>query len=275
MRLALTLLLIVLLLLVPLIWRFSGRKELMKMDLVQFIYAFVLAPAIFIWIKTALFFNLRRELGVSVNDTFWIDTTLTIIALYIYSFVVIHSLTKSFQIQKAKDPLFDVFEHSEYFHLWLSHLTVYSGALLIMLFLGVLNLFLPVTLISSKLALYIGIIIGTLCGFMLYFGIWVNRIERQKSFDRIMKFQVYIYTFIVLIGYLIADPKFGASYTAFWGSVFFFVTATVSLQFLKRPKFKVRRFHPARQVLVNNPTNIPAESMTSTLVDEGEKSTPY
>ena len=243
------------------------------MDLVQFLYAFVLAPAIFIWIKTALFFNLRSELGVSVNDTFWIDTTLTIIALYIYSFVVIHSLTKSFQIQKAKDPLFDFFEHSEYFHLWLSHLTVYSGALLIMFFLGMLNLFFPITLISSKSALYLGIIIGTLCGLMLYFGVLVNRIERQKSFDRIMKFQVYIYTFVVLLTYLVTDPNFVASNTVFWGSVFFFVTATLSLQFLKRPKFK--KFQQARQAVANKPTDTPLDRITGTLIDESEKSTPY
>lgn len=198
MRLTLTFLLIALLLLVPLTWRFSGRKELMKMDFVQFLYAFVLTPAIFIWIKTALFFNLRHELGVSVNDTFWIDTTLTIIALYTYSFVVIHSLTKSFQIKKSKDPLFDLFEHSEYFHLWLSHLIVYSGALLVMFFLGEPNLFLPISIISSKSALYLGIVIGVLCGIMFYWGVWINKIEKQKSFDRIMKFQVYIYTFILL-----------------------------------------------------------------------------
>lgn len=236
MRLTLTFLLIALLLLVPLTWRFSGRKELMKMDLVQFLYAFVLTPAIIIWIKTALFFNLRHELGVSVNDTFWIDTTLTIIALYTYSFVVIHSLTKSFQIKKSKDPLFDLFEHSEYFHLWLSHLIVYSGALLVIFFLGELNLFLPISIISSKSALYFSIVIGVLCGIMFYWGVWINKIEKQKSFDRIMKFQVYIYTFILLISYLIADPKFRPSYTAFWCSVFFFVTSTVSLQLLKRQK---------------------------------------
>lgn len=237
MRLTLTFLLIALLLLVPLTWRFSGRKELMKMDFVQFLYAFVLTPAIFIWIKTALFFNLRHELGVSVNDTFWIDTTLTIIALYTYSFVVIHSLTKSFQIKKSKDPLFDLFEHSEYFHLWLSHLIVYSGALLVMFFLGELNLFLPISIISSKSALYLGVAIGVLCGIMFYWGVWVNKIEKQKSFDRIMKFQVYIYTFILLTSYLIADPKFKPPYTAFWCSIFFFVTSTLSLQLLKRQKF--------------------------------------
>ncbi len=234
MRLTLVFLLIVLLLLIPLTYRFSGRKELMKMDFVQFLYAFVLTPAIIIWVKTALFFNLRHELGVSINDTYWIDTALTVIALYTYSFVVIHSLTKSFQIKKSKDPLFDVFEHSEYFHLWLSHLVVYSGALLVMLFLGELNLFFPISIISSKLALYLGIIIGILCGAMFYWGVWINKIEKQKSFDRIMKFQVYIYTFIILVTYLIADPKFKPPYTAFWCSVFFFVTSATSLQFLKR-----------------------------------------
>jgi hypothetical protein len=234
MRLSVTLLLIFLLLSLPITWRFSGRKELMKMDLVQFLYAFVIAPAIFIWVKTALFFNLRHELGVSINDAFWIDTALTMLALYIYSFVVIHSLTKSFQIKRTKDPLFDLFERSEYFHLWLSHLVVYSGALLTMLFLGMLNLFFPITLISSRPALYLGILIGILIGGIVYWAILVYRVEKQKSFDRIMKFQVYIYTFVILVAYLIADPKFRPSYTVFWSSVFFFVTTAISLQFLKR-----------------------------------------
>lgn len=234
MRFTLTFILVILLLLVPLIWRFSGRKELMKMDLVQFLYAFVISPAIFIWVKTALFFNLKQELGISVNDSYWIDTTLTVIFLYIYSFVVIHSLTKSFQIKKVKDPLFDVFEHSEYFHLWLSHLIVYSGGLLLMFLLGELNTFIPITLVSTKFALYLGIVIGILFGLIFYFGMLSYKVEKQKSFDRVMKFQAYFYTFIVLVNYFIFDITFSPANTIFWCSTFFFVTSTVSIQLLKR-----------------------------------------
>jgi uncharacterized membrane protein YcaP (DUF421 family) len=45
-----------------LIFKFNGKKDLMKMDVVQFFYAFVLTPTIFIWLKTVVFINLKKLL---------------------------------------------------------------------------------------------------------------------------------------------------------------------------------------------------------------------
>jgi hypothetical protein len=134
----------------------------------------VVAPIIIIWVKTVIFYNLKNEIGLIIDteDAFLIDTVVTSVSLYIYSFVVIHSLTKSFQIKKEKDPLFDVFNRSEYFHLWLSHIVTYSGILLIMLSLALLNLFSPITPLTNKIGLYTAIFIGAILGFLFYYAMW-------------------------------------------------------------------------------------------------------
>jgi hypothetical protein len=236
MKLILNILPVILLLFAFLTRRFGGKKELLKMDLVQFVYAFVIAPAIIIWVKTVVFFNLNKELGVSldIEDTFVIDTVLTIISLYIFSFIVIHSLTKSFEIKKTQDPLFDIFNHSEYFHLWLSHIITYSGGLLIMLFLAELNLFFPLILISSRPGLYLAIFVGIALGLLFYYAMWTYRVKEQNKFNRVIKFQVYIYTLLILTSYLVMQPNYSISYAMFWCSAFFFLTTAISSQTLGR-----------------------------------------
>lgn len=215
--------------------RFGGKRELLKIDLIQFIYAFVVTPAIIIWIKTVVFYNLKNELGIALNveDTFLIDTVLTVISLYIFAFMVMHSITKSFKIKHARDPLFDILTHSEYFHLWLSHIATYSGWLLIMLFLGILNLFYPVIIFSNKSGLYLSASAGVALGLMFYHAMNIYKVEEQKKFNRVMKFQVYIYTLVILTSYFISKPSYTLSFSTFWCSVFFFVTAAISTQFLK------------------------------------------
>lgn len=210
------------------------------MDLVQFLYAFVLTPAVIIWIKTIVFFNLKNELGVSlgIEDTFLIDTVLTLISLYIFSFVVIHSLTKSFQIKKDQDPLFDVFSRSEYFHLWLSHLITYSGGLLLMLFLALLNLFIPLVTISNKVGLHLALAIGVVLGILFFYAMLIYKVKGETRFDRVIKLQIYLYTLVLLTFYLAVRPDYSVNYAMFWCSAFFFVTAAISSQALRRGRKK-------------------------------------
>src|SRR3989344_3589542 len=42
----------------------SGKMEILKFDVVQFWYAFVLAPILFVWFKSFLFITLRDELNL-------------------------------------------------------------------------------------------------------------------------------------------------------------------------------------------------------------------
>ncbi|EKD43989.1 MAG: hypothetical protein ACD_72C00045G0003, partial [uncultured bacterium] len=38
------------------LYRYNGKKEILRFDLVQFFYAFILMPMIYIWFKSFLFF---------------------------------------------------------------------------------------------------------------------------------------------------------------------------------------------------------------------------
>lgn len=222
--------------------RLSGRKELLKMDLVQFIYAFILTPTVLIWLKIVVFFNVCSELNITdVEDKFFIDTAITTIFLFIYAFVVIHSLTKTFAMKKSKDPLFDILEHSEYFHLWLSHIVTYSSALLLLFIPGFLNVFFPFRLLVNKSNLNISILMGIIFSAAFYYALWTYKVAEQHKFDRVMKLQVYIYTFILLTTYLISRPKYSPQYIIFWCSVIFFVISTISTQFLRRKQIKTTK----------------------------------
>ena len=46
------------------LYRKNGRREILKFDVVQFWYAFVLVPVLFVWFKSFLFFTLRDELNL-------------------------------------------------------------------------------------------------------------------------------------------------------------------------------------------------------------------
>ena len=127
-----------LLLLVPLltgifgmlIYRFQdGKKQLFKLDLVQFIYLFVMSPALFVWLKTFLFYLLRNELDLSltINDVFVIDTVYSIGGFYLFGAISMHTLTKTFWLRRHHDPEFDIYHLSEYFHLWWTHLAMTTG----------------------------------------------------------------------------------------------------------------------------------------------------
>ena len=238
MKLIVAIIPILILLTGVLIYRFNGRKELLKMDLVQFIYAFILTPTMVLWVKTVVFLNLKKEQNLySSEDMFLVDTIITTISLIVFGFVVIHSLTKTFSLKKQKDPLIDIFEHSEYFHLWLSHLVTYSGGLFIMLLVGLANLVAPIILFTSKQGLIIGSISGVFLS--LIFHHLIKIIEDQRKFDLVMKFQVYISTVTLMLAYLIFRPEYETKYTMFWCSIMFFLGATVVSRML--PKTRARQ----------------------------------
>lgn len=238
MKMSLIIIPITILIIGAFIYRFNGKRELMKMDLVQFIYAFILTPTIIIWLKTFFYFNLIDPLNMYLDneDRFLIDNILTTLLLFFYAFVVIHSLTKTFNIKKNTDPLFDIFEHSEYFHLWLSHIVTYSSALLIMLFLGIINMVFPLDTFGHTLTPTIGLLIGIILSLLFYVAMKNYKVKEQKKFDRVIKFQVYIYTIIILMSYIVVRPLYSTSHLLFWMSLMFYLSTSVLTQVIIRKR---------------------------------------
>lgn len=213
-----------------LIYRLNGRHEFLQLDLIQFLYTFILAPLFFIWAKTFVYFLLRSEVGfrLSTGELFTIDTAITLLFIYIYAFLVMHSVTKSFRLQAEKDPLYDLFQHSEYIHLWLSHIATMLGAMMLMVVLALVNISFPLVTSMAKLSFYgictAGIIVGNI-GFV---GLWLTD-PRQigRRYMRVMKLAIGLAFAILASVYFIADPDFNARYGLYWFIFFVFSTMLI------------------------------------------------
>ena len=208
-------------------YRFTGRREIMKFDLVQFVYAFVISPVMFVWLKFFLFFLLKNELNLklSINNLFVFDTILTLIFLYMYAFVVIHTLTKTFDLYRDRDPLYDVFEHTEFFHMWVSHFAIYLGAMSVLSFIGIVNLFVPAAVEAPKQVLYILMGAGGLTGIGGIISIWLYESPDPK-FHKLMKLSFGLAFLVHALLYFLLDPRFSIEYSGYWYvfSIFFVAT---------------------------------------------------
>jgi len=226
------------------VYRFHGRKEFVKFDIVQFIYAFVVAPIIFVWFKTFLYGLLQSELSPAVTPRtlFLIDTAFSVYFLYIFAFVVIHSLTKSFQLKSEKDPLYDLFHHSEYFHLWLTHIITFAGIMISVTFFAVLNIFFPVPIEMSKPWFYVMMILSVAAGGLFFIGLWMSDPRQDEAnFMRIMKLLAAV-LFIFLVGvYFAFSPAFNPQYMFFWVGLLAFASI-VSCSAFAYKSVKVKSF---------------------------------
>jgi hypothetical protein len=222
-------LLIFLLALSIFVYRFNGKKELIKFDIVQFIYSFVLAPIGFVWFKTFLYSLLQTELrqGFSSRSIFIIDTAFSVYFMYIFAFVVIHSLTKSFQIKTVEDPLYDIFHHSEYFHLWLTHIVFFGGSMLMLTFFAIVNIYFPLDFSANKSLFYVLVFSGFLAGVLFFISLWMADPKQEGAhFLRLMKLLAGL-IFVILVGmYFTFSPPFSAQYLFFWWNLFGFAGVT-------------------------------------------------
>ena len=197
--------------------RLSGKKELLKFDLVQFFYAFVIGPIFFVWLKSFIYFLLRQELDLrlTVGQVFTIDTIFSVFFLYIYAFLVIHSLTKTFDLRKQQDPLFDIYELSEYFHLDYSHLVMHLGVMALITTGAVFNIFFPLELMHVKSVFYSLMSLGVVVGISAFTAIWMYESPDPK-FMRWMKL-IYGAFFLMMVGaYFVFDPAFKMGYIVYW-----------------------------------------------------------
>lgn len=199
-----------------LLYQKNGRREFLKFDMVQFFYAFVLAPMMFVWLKSFLFFILRDELGLglSVTGLFVYDTVFSLVFMFVYAFVVIHSLTKSFENKRYKDPLFDVFSHSEVLHLWVSHTITYTGSAALLVFLSAVNLNFPLDVELGRVSFYLILLSGGILGIVLYAAIWLSVFQEQ--FLRLMQLLFGVVFLLHVLAYFVWSPAFGASLVVYW-----------------------------------------------------------
>lgn len=219
-------------------YRHVGKRDFLRFDMVQLVYAFLMAPLFFVWIKSFFFFLLRQQLQISLslNELFLIDTLVSVLMLFVYAFIVIHSLTKTFELKREKDPLYDLFEHSEFFHLDFSHLVVYAGAIGIFTVLSVTNAFVPLAIEISQTYFYLILAVAFFAGLAGFIGVWTY--EPQSNFMRLMKLLFAVAFLIHMIIYLSFDPNFTAAYVLYW-FIFIMSAVTVALSFFaEKPEAK-------------------------------------
>jgi hypothetical protein len=218
-----------------LLYRQVGKRDFLKLDLVQFAYAFVFSPIAFIWMKSLLLYLAKNDtdLRLTQNQLFLVDTAFSLIFLYFFAFVVIHSLTKTFEVKLQRDPLFDILEHSEQFHLWISHTSMYllSGAILTLLSLT--NLFLPLNLELRRPEFYLLLLLGFILGVITYAGIWLSNFTARK-FLRLVKL-IFGSLFVVqVLAYFWIGPSFSGAYGLYWFIVMLFAAVVMSSQAIQR-----------------------------------------
>lgn len=226
-----------------LVYRFTGKKDFWVFDLVQFMYMFFFSPLLFIWAKSFLRYILSSELGFSLTERslFVIDTGFSVFFLYIYAFVVIHSMTKTFNLKRYKDPFYDFFEDSEFLHLWLSHQIMFFGAAVILLIFGLLNSVIAIDIQITRLTLHLVSIAGILCGIILYITSELTNPGESKRFMRILKLLYGVCFSILMLFYLALDPSYSSSHSIFWW-VFMLFSSTTAVSFFSYRSKKAKTF---------------------------------
>lgn len=203
------------------LYQHTGKREILRFDLVQFVYAFVLTPIIYIWLKSFLFVFLVQELDLhlSVTDIFIADTAYTIIFLYVFAFIIIHSLTKSFQLKRLRDPFYDMFQHSEFFHMLTSHIPPYVGGIILFGILSTANVFIPLTAATNMLGFYIALCLGLLFGLVIYIALLLTDDDFEEKYPRFEMFieLLFVVSFIYLVLlYFLYRPEFNLGRVMYW-----------------------------------------------------------
>lgn len=233
------------------VYKFQGKKQFISMDAVQFLYTFLVAPMIFVWFKLMLFVLLRNELGVSLtpNQWFFYDTVFSVLFLFMYAFVSMHSLTKSFRLRKDNDPFYDLFYHSEYIHLWLSHhAMLYFGMAFFSLF-AFLNLFFPLELTLESWQFYLVLVLGVVLGPAVYVGILMaDPRQATRKFMRFVKLAIASFAILHMILYALFDPSLSPDYIIYWFFACFFVSLAICASLTFKSKRAVSVFEQAADV---------------------------
>lgn len=200
-----------------LVYNHNGKKEILRFDMVQFFYAFILMPTAYIWFKGFIFILLKNELGnaISQNELFFWDTAYSVFFLFLSAFAVIHSLTKSFELKRKKDPLYDLFEHSEYYHLWFSHTSLFVGVMILATLIAILNIWMDFSLIIPKMVFYL-ILLTTPITAAIIFKVFLIADFGDFRFLKLMKLFVGIFFLIHGILFIWFEPSFSGEKIMYW-----------------------------------------------------------
>ena len=221
-----------------LVYNQNGKKEILRFDMVQFFYAFILMPVAYIWFKVFLFILLKNELGnmISQNELFIWDTAYSVFFLFLAAFVVIHSLTKSFELKRKKDPLYDLFEHSEYYHLWFSHTSLFVGIMILATIISGFNLWLSLPVLITKPVFY-SILFTTPILALAVFKVFKISDFGDFRFLKLMKLFVGLFFLIHGLLYFLVEPVFAGERIMYWytTNVFGFLSL-ISLFHSSEPK---------------------------------------
>ena len=179
---------------------------------------------------------------LSAGELFTIDTAFTLFLFYIYAFIVMHSVTKSFRLNTEKDPLYDLFYHSEYIHLWLSHIVIALGAMVLLLILALINLFFPLATTMGKLTFYVICAAGVVLGSVAFIGLLLTDPRQTgRRYMRLMKLAIGASFSVLAITYFLSGPQFTGPYSLYW--VIFFVFSTMLIwSFFSYRSSKVQAF---------------------------------
>src|SRR5258708_25304690 len=232
------------------LYRHNGKKEILKFDLVQFLYAFVLFPILFIWTKVFVFVLFKNQLFIylSAGQLFVADTVLSTLFLYIYAFIVIHSLTKSFDLKRKFDPLYDLFQHSEYFHLWLSHVVIFIGIMLLMCVIAFLNITIP-SHFTASFPIFLAILFSaTIVGIAFFYSIMYSYNASHPYFMKLMKLLFGVFFLAYMLVYFIFSPTFSIDYVFYWYTFMIFMTL-IGLSFSQRSQKAKRLFRDRKSVV--------------------------
>lgn len=237
------------------LYQYNGRRQFFKFDLVQFLYAFVLAPAVFIWLKTLLFYILNNELNIRISprELFVRDTVYSLVAFFVLSFIVIHALTKSFELQRLKDPNHDVFKHSEFFHLATSHAVIYAGVMVLFTFLSFTNVYFPLEVKPNPLGFYVILTLGLILG-IASFGVMILSDWGNPKFIKLTKL-LFLFFFIIHVAiFFLANPPTSTQVGIYWFvfSIFTgFVLSMVTIGRSKRAMDLFKKFHYEGKLVLN------------------------
>ncbi len=206
---------------VVVLYRHQGKKEFLKFDLVHFLYAFVFAPLMFLWLKFVLYYLLQGEdSSFSLKETFVYDSLLSMSMLYVFAFIVIHTLTVSFSLKKKRDPGYDIFHHSEFYHIWVSHAAIYAGGMVVATLASFFNLFYPFYVANNKAYLVLLMVLGGGIGLLSYGSIsfFSTSFSSRTSarFSRFMKLLYLIFVLAHLFIYFLLSPPLSLRVGTYW-----------------------------------------------------------
>jgi hypothetical protein len=218
------------------LYRFDGRRTLFNIDFVQFVYAFLILPLMFVVLKVFVYQNLSELAILTPRQLFAVDTLFSVLFLYLAAAKTVHAVTKSFSLKVKNSPGFDIFQLSEYLHMWWSHIAMYVLALCILSFVGLTNLLFP--FVESELTrqgFWGSLLFGSVGGLFLYIIIWNTKLSRG-NFLNFMKFLFGIFFALQAIAYVRLRPSFSSEYLVFWMMFALFLTTVLCSFFLERSR---------------------------------------